>query len=239
MNKKIIKIGIIGGFGPLASASFVETIYLSFLGNEALQQHYHPPYVYLHSEPLTSQATALMSVAHSEVELLTKLEKNIGLLVVQEINYLVICCLTAHALLPQLRPNYQNKISSLVTLILEYILAHQSKFVILGASSALESRVLESHPLWLKAVPYITFLEERQQQQLNKIIHAVKKNQIDSQILNHFLELHHQFPQHQLIIACAELHVLHKKLQPLYPKIARDLYDPLFHITEIIWGETL
>ncbi|MCW8469905.1 aspartate/glutamate racemase family protein [Fluoribacter gormanii] len=236
MNKKTIKVGIIGGMGPLASASFVETLYTTYLKKNTLKEEYHSPYVYLYSEPLQTQATSLMSVNQSKAELSTKLAKNIAQLVQQEVDCIVICCFTAHALLPQLLPEHQSKICSLVTSVLEYVLAQNTPFIILCASSAKEAQVLESHPLWAKAAPQITFVGNEAQTQLNTLIKAVKDNQVDSQLLDIFLEYIDQFPEHQFIIACAELHILHKKLQGYSQMQFDNVFDPFYHVAQNIWG---
>lgn len=236
MNKKTIKVGIVGGIGPLASASFVETLYTTYLNKNELKEEYHSPYVYLYSEPLQSQSTALMSVNQSKSELLAKLEKNITHLVQHEVNCIVICCFTAHALLPQLVPEHQTKIYSLVTKVLEHVLVKNTQFLVLCASSAKEAQVLEHHPLWAKSSQHITYVETEVQTQLNRLIKAVKDNQVDSQLLDDFLELMSQYPEHNFIIACAELHLLHKKLQDYAQTPCDNVFDPFYHVTLNIWG---
>ena len=76
MQKKYLRIGVIGGLGPLASASFVDTLYTIYLSQPSIQAHYFSPNVYLYSEPLTSQSTAVMSVTQTQNELLGKLSVN-------------------------------------------------------------------------------------------------------------------------------------------------------------------
>lgn len=236
MNKKTIKVGIIGGMGPLASASFVETLYTAYLSESTLKEAYHPPYVYLYSEPLLTQTTSLMSMNQNKAELLAKLTKNINQLIQQEVNSIIICCFTAHALLPQLLPEHQAKICSLVTWGLEHILEQNTRFIILCAPSAKEVQVLENHPLWTKTAQQITFVENKAQTQLNSLIKAVKNNQVDTNLLDDFLEFMNQFPEHQFIIACAELHILHKKLQDYSQMKFAKVFDPFYHVTQHIWG---
>jgi aspartate racemase len=239
MNKKIIKVGVIGGLGPLASASFVETIYKTYLSKDYLKERYHSPYVYLYSEPLLSQSTSIMSMDKSQVELLTKLEKNIAQLVHQDVDYVVICCFTAHALIPQLLPIYQNKICSLVTLVLQYVLTRDSQFVVLSASAAREASVLENHSLWPKAAHQIIFVDDEKQKQLNSLIQSVKDNQINSSVLADFLEFIDKFSGCQFIIACAELHILHKRLQEYSKESITNIFDPFYQMTQNFWGNLL
>jgi aspartate racemase len=238
MNKKIIKIGIIGGFGPLASASWVETIYSSFLQKENTEQNQYLPYVYLYSEPLLLLSSSVMSLKDSETELLAKLKKNIANLVHQEVDFILICCWTAHALLPKLLHIHQAQISSLVTLVLENVMSQKEQFMIFSASSAREGKVLETHPLWSNTGEQINFVEDHRQKQLDLLIQAVKNNQVNSQILADFFALTQQFPDHQLIIACAELHILHKKLQAeaALPSTSR-IFDPFFYMIQKIKNE--
>lgn len=238
MDKKTIKVGVIGGLGPLASASFVETIYIAYLNNEIWQQHHYAPNVYLYSEPLQSQSNPVMSVRQSEAELLAKLEKNTASLMNHEMDCIVLCCFTAHVLLPKLLTQHQVKIYSLITLVLEYVLEKKDNFVVLSASSAREAHVLETHPLWSKAGHQIIFIDNETQKKLDLLIQAVKKNQVDSQVLDKFLELMSQFPASQFIIACAELHILHKKLQSYSKTQTAAVFDPFFYITQKIWGES-
>lgn len=235
MTKKSIKIGIIGGLGPLASASFLETLYATYLNEPRLKEHYHPPYVYLYSEPLLSQSTAVMSLTHSETELLAKLEKNITLLLHQEVDRIIICCFTAHALLPKLLPSQQAKICSLVTLVLEYVIKQETHFIFLSASSTIESKVLETHLLWSKAKSYITLVSKENQEQLNIFIKAVKDNKINPELLDNFLKFMNQFPESKFIIACAELHILHKKIQTYSEMRSKVVFDPFYNITQ--WEE--
>lgn len=235
MNKKTIKVGIIGGMGPLASASFVETLYTVYQNESAFTEEYYSPYVYLYSEPLQTQSTPVISVNQSKEELITKLEKNIVHLIQLNVDCIVICCFTAHAFLPQLFPEHHAKISSLVSRVLEYVLAQNTQFLVLCASSAKEAQVLENHPLWAKAAQQITFVEDGAQADLNLMIQAVKNNKMDAQLLDAFLEFMRRFPEHQLTIACAELHILHKKIQNYSQIKFANVFDPFYYILQNIW----
>ena len=121
MQKKNLRIGVIGGLGPLASASFVDTLYTIYLSQPSIQAHYFSPNVYLYSEPLTSQSTAVMSVTQTQNELLGKLSVNFKKLLNQHVDYIIICCFTAHTFLSHLSKKQQDKALSLITLVLETI----------------------------------------------------------------------------------------------------------------------
>ncbi len=98
-------------------------------------------------------------------------------------------------------------------------------------------RVLEYHPLWEKAAHQINFVDNETQEQLNLLIKAVKDNQLASRLLEDFLDLMNLFPGFKFIIACAELHILHKKLLT-YSNLLPDLiFDPFYNMTQNIWGE--
>lgn len=236
MDKKIIKIGIIGGLGPLASASFTETLYTTYLSENILKERYHPPYVYLCSEPLERSSTGLMSITQNKNELLGKLKDNIVYLNHQRVTCIIICCFTAHALLPELSAFHQNKIFPLITNVLEHILKHNNQFIILCATSAKEAQVLEHHPLWIKTSNRINCLDNESQIQLNALINRVKNNTVDLQVLNQFAALIHKFRDYKLIIACAELHVLYKRLQDHIQKKLPQIFDPFYHCSHQIWN---
>jgi aspartate racemase len=233
MTKIIRKIGVIGGLGPLASASFVEDIYSSYLQNAFLQKHYSTPYVYLYSEPLITQSTSLMSIRHTEVELFEKLEKNIGhLLDQQKVDCLIICCFTAHVLIPKLTSMYQNKILSLATLVLKQVLEQKQPAIVLSAPSAIEAGVFKTHPLWSQAATYISFMSKEHQEQVNQFIKAVKQNKLTDALLDDFLNFIKLFFNYKLLICCAELHILYKKLG----KQLDDLFDPFGEVISHIFS---
>lgn len=234
--KKISKIGVIGGLGPLASASFVETLYTQYIHNENLKNSYHYPYIYLYSEPLLTQASEVMSISDCSEELLRKLNKCIANLLEQDIEHILICCFTAHIMLPKLPSQYQTKIHSLVTLVLEHVGALDKKFVFFSASSARDIQILQTHPLWDGALSKIIFVQDSEQQKLNELIKTVKNSQITLNTIKDFLALFYTYQTYCIIIACAELHMLCKALRTHTQSFHPDIFDPFCQITNKLWG---
>jgi aspartate racemase len=230
MEKNILKIGVIGGLGPIASASFIETIYTHYLTQLSVQDKYCSPNIYLYSEPLTSQSTAVMSLIQTEVELLEKLSVNIDKLLELDVDYIIVCCFTAHALLTKLSQKQQTRILSLVPLVLKTIQLNEDKAIFLSAASARQATVLENHILWEQANKKIGFITESQQQELNEFIYCVKTNKVTTEVLEQFLAFLNKLSSSHFIVGCAELHVLHKRLKEYFgSSLSINIIDP-FHL---------
>src|SRR5215471_1599950 len=116
-------VGVLGGMGPLASAGFIRTLYGTYRGR--IEQE--TPVVLLWSNPKLGDRTKTFLQNGDQQELLDGLETGLRSLVAQGATHLVICCVTAHYLLPRLPKDLRAKVLSLIDVIFEELESTERK----------------------------------------------------------------------------------------------------------------
>ncbi len=120
MTKKAL--GILGGLGPLASVEFLKTIYeLNITESEQ-----ESPICFLYSNPTIPKRSETIAAGQSQI-LLDFLTATLEELCQMGSSKIVIVCLTMHHFLPQLPTYFQEKVISLVDLIIQDVLKSQQK----------------------------------------------------------------------------------------------------------------
>ncbi|RAM48147.1 MAG: aspartate/glutamate racemase family protein, partial [Hapalosiphonaceae cyanobacterium JJU2] len=122
--KKIL--GILGGMGPMASTEFLKTIYECNLAN--LEQE--SPICILYSDPTICDRTSAI-INNSSKLLIKSLIDKFEALEQIGVNKVVIPCITAHHFLPKLPLEMQNKVVSLIDIIVEEVLNTRKKYLLL------------------------------------------------------------------------------------------------------------
>lgn len=201
-------LGIIGGMGPLASAEFVKTLYEQALHGPEQQA----PAVVLLSDPGLPDRTEALLNGRSEAlqQALTRALQQLDEMGAAEI---VICCVTAHQLLPQLPEPLRRRVRSLVTEILTETAARGERQLLLCSTGSRLLGVYHQHPLWSRVAPLIVWPSDRDQQEVHRLIYRIKENRMDGAVAA-VIAWTRAYGVTSFIAGCTELHLVARQLRP-------------------------
>lgn len=196
-------IGILGGMGPLASATFLNTIYRFWNGN--CEQT--APRVLLYSDPALPDRSEML--LHRNAELLLEhfrppLEQlcNLGA------SRLVICCMTIHCLLPRLPKWLQERVISMLQVAFDLVIASPGKHLLLCSSGTRQIRLFEQHPSWPSVCDRIVMVSAEDQNVVHQLIYRVKLGGDIRPVVAQFKSLLRHYEITSFLAACSELHIL-------------------------------
>jgi len=235
MSNKVLKIGVIGGQGPIASAIFVESIYHRYVQSSIDLSISIPPKVYLISDPLNKPGGQILTVDQCNTLLLTALKENIRYLELLSPDFIVICCLSAHALLPQLSIENRRSILSLVDILIQEMIIRKKSYVLFSASTERQLKILERHEKWDMIANQISFVSKKEQAEIDHVICDVKNGMLHQAVYARFEPILMHYPHHEIILGCSELHVIHRKLmQDSSSQTQFAIFDPFLKVIETI-----
>ncbi|MEC4896275.1 MAG: amino acid racemase [Oscillatoria sp. PMC 1051.18] len=222
-------LGILGGMGPLASAEFVKTIYeYNLSGNR--EQNF--PKILLYSDPSFPDRTEVL-LQGDEKTLLDLLVKSLYHLCELKATKIIICCITAHYLLPKFPLALREKIICLVNLTLESVLEAPKKYLVICTKATNKLQLFQSHPLWQIAQNYILFPQEEEQIFIHQMIYDLKLNLNRQQDWEKLKHLQFIYQVDGLIVGCTEIHLLIKYWQRHSPESNSNIFlDPLIIIAQ-------
>lgn len=197
-------VGILGGMGPLASAAFVQTIYRQFRG-EAEQE---APIVLLNSNPKVSDRTTTFLNGGDSQKLLDELENGLRNLVELGATQLIICCITAHYLVPKLPFNLRLRLTSLVDVVIQEIRHTHGACLLACTTGTRKLGLFQQHPEWLEVTERICFPTDIEQEALHEAIYSVKRDHVLDPLLEVLINICCAHGVKNLISGCTELHLL-------------------------------
>jgi aspartate racemase len=223
-------LGVFGGLGPLASAKFLESIYLRApFDNEA-----QAPRVLLLSDPAFPDRTTALLRGQSE-ELGRRTERCLRQLVELGAERIIICCFTLHAIVPQLPPALRSRVASLPDLALREVLAAPSSAsptLMLCTTGARTARVFEHEALWPRAADRIVQLSERDQARVHELIYSLKRKLSPERALESIRALCRDYGARSWLAGCTELHIVSNWM--LHNAVELDVIDPLLTVTNLL-----
>src|SRR5262245_54787373 len=122
-------VGVIGGMGPLASAEFVRAVYEHAADGPEQQA----PALLLWSDPSVPDRTAALLDGHADV-LERFLQNAVERCCELGADEVVICCVTMHAVVPQLPQALRARIVSLVKVLLSAVIEQASPLLLLASA---------------------------------------------------------------------------------------------------------
>jgi aspartate racemase len=220
-------LGVLGGMGPLVSAEFVKTIYEQpFDGPEQ-----NAPHVILHSDPSMPDRTAAFlngaadTVLPRMVEAIERLDR-------EGVSKIVICCVTAHYLLPRLPASLRCRIVSLLDVIAEALAAGPERHLLLCSTGTRRLQMFESHARWDSMKDRLVMPDDADQAEIHRTIYEVKQR-ADVQVLDRLVErLLGKYGVRSFVAACTEIHFASKRLAGQNGGAAFGCVDPLFIVAE-------
>jgi aspartate racemase len=196
-------VAVIGGMGPLASAAFVRTIY----ERTTCRREQEMPRVLLWSDPQLDDRTMALRDGREQA-LALKLEDAIEGCARAGATAVVICCVTAHALLPLLPVRQRERTMSLIDLLLMAVIQRQRRHLILSSTGTRRSRLLEQHPLWDQARAWLSWPTEAEHDRLHHEIYAMKLRGSPATATALIRSLLREHGVMSFVAACTELHLV-------------------------------
>lgn len=218
-------LGIVGGMGPLASAELVATIYRLNM----LEPEQQAPSLVLHSDPsIPDRTTAIL--AGDTRELSARLTGALETLVASGTERIVIACITAHQVLPEVPEHLRSRVVSLLDLVIDEIRATSGPYLLLASVGTRRARIFERHERWGEVAQRVGFLEGDDQHRLHEAIYRFKQNEPVEPLIPWLESLPGRYGAEGLIFGCSELHLFQRPLARRPCQEAVRIIDPLFTV---------
>lgn len=234
MRRKNI-YGIVGGMGPLASAEFVKTVYeLSLEGPEQ-----DAPALLLYSDPSVPDRTDAFLAGECE-GVLGCLTEAFGQLRRMGADKIILCCVTAHYLLPRLSAAERAPIVSLLDVLADELEARPGRHLLLCTKGTRSLRLFEEHPRRDVFAERLVLPDEQDQERIHRdFIYPLKRNP-DLRELTPVLEpLLDRYGVDSFAAGCTEIHLLAKHVGVGGWPRAAGFVDPLTVIAQGVAAGTL
>lgn len=202
-------LGIVGGLGPLASAELVSTIYRC----ATWEREQEAPRVVMYSDPSFPDRTTAF-LAGDDDSVLRPLVSVLERLVEMGATRLVICCTTAHHLLPRLPQELRARVVSVPRVIVGLLQRTPGRFLMVGTTGTRHFRLLEREPLWERVSERVVFPSDADQEAIHDLIYRLKRLHGPAALLPVVRELVEKYGADGFIVGCSEIHILANQLFP-------------------------
>jgi aspartate racemase len=216
------KLGILGGMGPLASAEFIGTLYRL---NVAEFEQDTPPCILL-SDPTFPDRTEAILAGSTRV-LAQRLEEALQTLLDLGADPIVIACITAHHVLPQVAERLRRRVLSLLDLVVDEVLANPRPRLLLATNGTRAARIFESHERWREIEPWTLFPGEEDQRTLHDGLYRLKAGASGDSCVAWLKTLSRRYGTEGFVFGCTELHLLHRCIERSAETLG-DVIDPLW-----------
>lgn len=227
-----LRLGVLGGMGPLASAELLGTLYRMNLREPEQEM----PSCVLLSDPTFPDRTEAI-LAGATDPLVERLEQALQALLAQGADRIVIACVTIHHILPRVAEPLRDKVISLLDLIADEVIAAPRRRLLLTTIGTRAARIFESHPRWRQIERWVAFPGDQDQATLHDWIYRLKAGASGEGCLEWIASLAAPYGVEGFMFGCTELHLLHRLLGGRLPE-ALDVIDPLWTVARDV-GELL
>ncbi|HKH48109.1 MAG TPA: aspartate/glutamate racemase family protein [Thermoanaerobaculia bacterium] len=215
-------LGILGGMGPLASAELVHTIYRLNM----VEPEQRAPALLLHSDPsIPDRTTAIL--AGDMRELTERLTAALEHLVACGAQRIIIACITAHHVLPEVPEPLRDRVVSLLDLVVDEICAASGPHLLLVTLGTRRARIFEGHERWGEVAGRVLFLDDEDQHRLHEALYRFKQNEPVEPLIPWLESLPGKYGAEGLIFGCTELHLVQRALAHRSGHGALRIIDPL------------
>lgn len=217
-------LGIVGGLGPLASAAFVKTIYDQRRGCVEQDQ----PRLVLWSDPSVPDRTTSLRDGLDE-KIGVEIARAVDKLLLVGASRIVLCCVTAHAVLGTLSARARASLISLLDVIDTEVAASGSPHLVLCTSGARAAGLFDAGPRDL-----LVFPGEADQERVHDLIYQLKQSRMPAGLPATLAGLRHAYGVAGLVFGCTELHLVARSLSQSATasdgRAAGSIVDPLTSI---------
>ena len=207
-----MKLGVLGGMGPLASAEFLKTIYEESLDGPEQSA----PQVVLHSDPSMPDRTSAFLNGGTEL-VLARFVTALNALEREGVSRIVIACITIHYLLPRLPPELRGRIVSLVDVVSDAIGASPERHLLLCTTGTRRLRLFESHPSWDAIKNRLVVPDDEDQAVVHDTIYQVKERGDVPLLVATVERLLRKYDVASFVAGCTEIHFAAKRLRGEVP----------------------
>ena len=198
-------LGVVGGMGPLASAEFVTRLYKYFSYSVTEQS---APFVIQYSNPAIPDRSLNFLKGETQCVydgLMEALEvlRNSGA------TKYVICCFTMHHIISLLPQYYQDRIISLVDVVVEQVLQEEGRFLFLSTTGTRKMKIMEAHSDWDRIKHKICFMNDKHQEMLHGFIYKYLKRGVPAiSVGGRILSIVEKYNVDGFIAGCTEMHLV-------------------------------
>lgn len=197
-------LGIVGGLGPLASAEFVSTVYRC----ASWEREQDAPRVLMDSNPAFPDRTSAF-LAGEEHTVLPMLEGVLNRLVGLGATRLLICCMTAHHLLPRLPAELRRKVVSVPEVIVRQLRGARGRYLVLCTRGTRHVALLERQPGWEAVADRIVFPDAADQDLVHdELIYRLKRRADPATLAPLVASLRARYGATGIVVGCSEVHIL-------------------------------
>lgn len=197
-------LGIVGGLGPLASAEFVGTVYRC----TSWEREQDAPRVIMDSNPAFPDRTTAF-LAGEDATVLPLLEEVLDGLVGLGATRLLICCMTAHHLLPRLPAELRRKIVSVPEVIVAQLRRATGRYLVLCTNGTRYVRLFEREPGWAEIADRVVFPDAADQDLVhNDLIYQLKRMADPAALAPMVSSLRAKYGADGIVVGCSEVHIL-------------------------------
>jgi aspartate racemase len=196
-------LGIVGGMGPSASASFLGTIYRYSKPNEgkgALK-------CVLWSDPTFPDRTESI-ISGNSYDFYSCFHDSLVTLDRLHARRIIVCCFTAHHFIDSLPKHISDKIISLVTATLKIVDSLSGKFLVVATSGVCQSRLFQRHELWSTVEDRLAFPDEQDQKSIHEMLYKIKHQQVQWEDIEQLKILQIRYGCTHLLATCTEMHLM-------------------------------
>lgn len=218
-----MNLGILGGMGPLSSAAFMCTLYECGLDGRAEQDM--PAAILLSDPTLPDRTRVFLSGDHGALR--DAIERGLQRLLKLGCDELIMCCFTAHQMVPLLSSAVQARLRSLLDATLTEIARSSGHCLILCSSATRKLGLLERQPGWAEVASRCILPNEMDQDHINSMIFKIKSHGGSAEMAAALDDLVARYAVENAVIACSELHMLNRTLEKHGISTAYRRLDPL------------
>ncbi|HEX5062846.1 MAG TPA: aspartate/glutamate racemase family protein [Kofleriaceae bacterium] len=227
-------LGILGGMGPLSSAEFLCTLYECAADGRAEQDM---PLALLLSDSTFPPRTA-DSREESWAALRDRVEAGVQRLIAWGCDEIVLCCFTAHHVVPQLSPTSAGRLRSLLDATVAELLAATRPCLVLCSTATRMLGLLETHPSWPAVRALVRFPDDADQERVNAMIKEVKSRGASAALVSELDLLVARYCVENAVFACTELHMLNRAFEKQRLATAYLRRDPLYSLARAVCART-
>lgn len=216
-NYKNNILGLIGGMGPLTSAQFIKTIYQLAKEDEEASM----PKLHLVSEPNVPDRTK--SLMQGDTSLLASRINELLKLIEPNVDKILICCFTAHAVRYQLYPQAQNKLIDLVDYSVNLMKQLETPTLFIASQGVYRTKLFP-----LEKYPFVCLLDDTDRDEVHhQIYNRLKMGVGYDQVHDYFEVLLNKYNCTQIFGGCTEIHLL-----KMWTENRLNILDPLYEIAK-------
>lgn len=230
MLSRYKKLGVIGGLGPLASAAFLRMLY-AVPPKPGVEQEW--PEVVVVSDPTFPPRTPINLQRKSD-EVVARLNTVANSLLSLGCDAVVICCCSAHCVVPELAPSIRQAIISLPDLSLESAMRTGLRQIALFcAEGARVMGVFQRSSSWPAAQSQIRAISGEDQLVLQSVIEGLKLGMPPAEAWRRLQGILDEHRDEGIIFGCTELHIISDWLLRESIKLPYIIIDPLVEIARV------